>query len=164
MLVNPECYQICHHQSILTPLCLQLAKDLLHPSADEERRKCKLKRLVQHPNSYFMDVKCPGQHFAMELLICLNILLTQFWFNFAMFLQQFSVNSMLLDLRLCGCKITPYFTCPGWPDGQQQRRQAIHDVLEYQLFIVLLHIICLLISLIPMQEQIMYYVIFPFNS
>ena len=23
-------------------------------------RKHKLKRLVQHPNSYFMDVKCPG--------------------------------------------------------------------------------------------------------
>ena len=38
----------------------QLAKDLLHPSAEEERRKCKLKRLVQSPNSYFMDVKCPG--------------------------------------------------------------------------------------------------------
>ena len=41
-------------------LVLQLAKDLLHPSVDEERRKCKLKRLVQSPNSYFMDVKCPG--------------------------------------------------------------------------------------------------------
>ena len=38
----------------------QLAKDLLHPSVDEEKNKCKLKRLVQHPNSYFMDVKCPG--------------------------------------------------------------------------------------------------------
>ena len=38
----------------------QLSKDLLHPSADEERRKHKLKRLVQSPNSYFMDVKCPG--------------------------------------------------------------------------------------------------------
>ncbi|RWS30166.1 histidine decarboxylase-like protein [Leptotrombidium deliense] len=39
---------------------MPLAKDLLHPSPEEERRKCKLKRLVQHPNSYFMDVKCPG--------------------------------------------------------------------------------------------------------
>ena len=39
----------------------QLAKDLLHPSAEEEKRKCKLKRLVQSPNSYFMDVKCPGK-------------------------------------------------------------------------------------------------------
>ena len=38
----------------------QLARDLLHPSPEEERRKHKLKRLVQSPNSYFMDVKCPG--------------------------------------------------------------------------------------------------------
>lgn len=38
----------------------QLAKDLLHPRPEEEKRKHKLKRLVQHPNSYFMDVKCPG--------------------------------------------------------------------------------------------------------
>ena len=41
-------------------LSLQLAKDLLHPRPEEEKRKHKLKRLVQHPNSYFMDVKCPG--------------------------------------------------------------------------------------------------------
>lgn len=33
---------------------------MLHPTAIEERRKHKLKRLVQHPNSFFMDVKCPG--------------------------------------------------------------------------------------------------------
>ena len=39
---------------------MPLAKDLLHPLPADERRKCKLKRLVQHPNSYFMDVKCPG--------------------------------------------------------------------------------------------------------
>lgn len=39
---------------------LQLAKDLLHPSTDHERRQHKKKRLVQSPNSYFMDVKCPG--------------------------------------------------------------------------------------------------------
>mmetsp|Transcript_18234 Transcript_18234/g.43930 ORF Transcript_18234/g.43930 Transcript_18234/m.43930 type:complete len:83 (-) Transcript_18234:119-367(-) len=34
--------------------------DLLHPSPVEEAQKHKLKRLVQSPNSYFMDVKCPG--------------------------------------------------------------------------------------------------------
>ncbi|TTB12808.1 40S ribosomal protein S27-like [Bagarius yarrelli] len=39
---------------------IMLAKDLLHPSAEEERRRHKKKRLVQSPNSYFMDVKCPG--------------------------------------------------------------------------------------------------------
>ncbi|CAF0715850.1 unnamed protein product [Adineta steineri] len=39
---------------------MPLATDLLHPSIDKERRKHKKKRLVQSPNSYFMDVKCPG--------------------------------------------------------------------------------------------------------
>ncbi|KAG7225500.1 hypothetical protein INR49_027495 [Caranx melampygus] len=39
---------------------MQLAKDLLHPSPEEEKRRHKKKRLVQSPNSYFMDVKCPG--------------------------------------------------------------------------------------------------------
>ena len=34
--------------------------DLLHPSPEEEKRKHKLKRLVQSPNSFFMDVKCQG--------------------------------------------------------------------------------------------------------
>ena len=34
--------------------------DLLHPPAALEARKHKLKRLVQSPNSYFMDVKCQG--------------------------------------------------------------------------------------------------------
>ncbi|KAJ1674888.1 40S ribosomal protein S27, partial [Spiromyces aspiralis] len=37
-----------------------LAVDLLNPSAEYEKRQHKLKRLVQSPNSYFMDVKCPG--------------------------------------------------------------------------------------------------------
>lgn len=39
----------------------QLAKDLMHPSFAEERRRHKKKRLVQSPNSYFMDVKCIGK-------------------------------------------------------------------------------------------------------
>ena len=34
--------------------------DLLHPPADLEKSKHKLKRLVQSPNSFFMDVKCQG--------------------------------------------------------------------------------------------------------
>eukprot|EP00296_Roombia_truncata_P010117 JP448828.1.p1 GENE.JP448828.1~~JP448828.1.p1 ORF type:complete len:93 (+),score=23.70 JP448828.1:28-279(+) len=34
--------------------------DLLHPDLASEKRKHKLKRLVQSPNSFFMDVKCPG--------------------------------------------------------------------------------------------------------
>ena len=39
---------------------LKMAKDLLHPSSSEEKKKHKLKRLIQSPNSFFMDVKCPG--------------------------------------------------------------------------------------------------------
>lgn len=34
--------------------------DLLHPPTDVEKQKHKLKRLVQSPNSFFMDVKCQG--------------------------------------------------------------------------------------------------------
>lgn len=34
--------------------------DLLHPLPSVEASKHKLKRLVQTPNSFFMDVKCPG--------------------------------------------------------------------------------------------------------
>ncbi|ELK36855.1 40S ribosomal protein S27 [Myotis davidii] len=36
-----------------------LAKDLLRPPP-EEKRKHKRKNLVQSPDSYLMDVKCPG--------------------------------------------------------------------------------------------------------
>ncbi|XP_068743723.1 small ribosomal subunit protein eS27-like [Montipora capricornis] len=39
---------------------MPLFKDLLNPSVEEEKQKHKKKRLVQSPNSYFMDVKCPG--------------------------------------------------------------------------------------------------------
>jgi small subunit ribosomal protein S27e len=34
--------------------------DLLNPSPEQEIRTHKLKRLVQSPNSFFMDIKCPG--------------------------------------------------------------------------------------------------------
>ena len=34
--------------------------DLLNPCFELEKEKHKLKRLVQAPNSYFMDVKCPN--------------------------------------------------------------------------------------------------------
>ncbi|KAI8143558.1 40S ribosomal protein S27 [Fennellomyces sp. T-0311] len=43
---------------------MTLAVDLLNPSVEHEKRCHKKKRLVASPNSYFMDVKCPG---------CLNI-------------------------------------------------------------------------------------------
>jgi small subunit ribosomal protein S27e len=37
-----------------------MPRDLLHPSQASEKQKHKLKRLIQSPNSFFMDVKCPG--------------------------------------------------------------------------------------------------------
>ncbi|EXB94378.1 40S ribosomal protein S27-2 [Morus notabilis] len=39
---------------------LQNDIDLLNPPAELEKKKHKLKRLVQSPNSFFMDVKCQG--------------------------------------------------------------------------------------------------------
>ncbi|XP_032751002.1 40S ribosomal protein S27-like [Rattus rattus] len=39
---------------------MPLARDLLLPSLEEEKKKHKKKRLIQSPNSYFMGVKCPG--------------------------------------------------------------------------------------------------------
>ncbi|KAJ3247305.1 40S ribosomal protein S27 [Chytriomyces hyalinus] len=39
---------------------MTLAIDLLNPLESSEKRSHKLKRLVQSPNSFFMDVKCPG--------------------------------------------------------------------------------------------------------
>ena len=43
--------------------------DLLNPDMKDEATKHKLKRLVQSPNSFFMDVKCPGcfQMYALTL-------------------------------------------------------------------------------------------------
>jgi hypothetical protein len=41
--------------------------DLLHPLPSVEASKHKLKRLVQTPNSFFMDVKCPG---CFNMCVC----------------------------------------------------------------------------------------------
>ncbi|CAD6250985.1 unnamed protein product [Miscanthus lutarioriparius] len=41
-------------------MVLQNDIDLLNPPADLEKLKHKKKRLVQSPNSFFMDVKCQG--------------------------------------------------------------------------------------------------------
>lgn len=38
----------------------RMEADLLHPSIEDEKRMHKLKRLIPSPNSYFMDIKCPG--------------------------------------------------------------------------------------------------------
>ncbi|KAG8064268.1 hypothetical protein GUJ93_ZPchr0004g40462 [Zizania palustris] len=41
-------------------MVLQNDIDLLNPPAELEKIKHKKKRLVQSPNSFFMDVKCQG--------------------------------------------------------------------------------------------------------
>ncbi|XP_060229850.1 small ribosomal subunit protein eS27-like [Meriones unguiculatus] len=51
---------LCKDSDDLLMRTWPLAKDLLHPFPKEEKRKHKKKCLVQSPNSYFMDVKCPG--------------------------------------------------------------------------------------------------------
>merc|ERR1711862_70462 len=56
--------QVHSVHSILEPLpphySAAMDIDLLHPDAKEEKGKHKLKRMIQSPNSFFMDVKCPG--------------------------------------------------------------------------------------------------------
>ncbi|XP_032354286.1 40S ribosomal protein S27-like [Camelus ferus] len=39
---------------------MPLARDLLHPSLEEEKKKHKKKQLFQSPNSFFKNVECPG--------------------------------------------------------------------------------------------------------
>ncbi len=46
--------------------------DLLHPPAELEKQKCKYKRLVQSPNSFFMDVKCQG---CFQMCVIARVLL-----------------------------------------------------------------------------------------
>merc|ERR1711931_138204 len=54
---------------------MPLFRDLSHPSAEDEKTMHKFARLVPSPNSYFMDVKCPGRYksrrcSAMHKLLC----------------------------------------------------------------------------------------------
>ena len=51
-------------------MVLAVDLDLLNPPADYEKQKHKLKRLVQSPNSFFMDVKCQVR--LTELRCCLG--------------------------------------------------------------------------------------------
>merc|ERR1712124_99731 len=39
---------------------MALSQNLLQPTLADQKRKHKKKRLVQAPNSFFMDVKCQG--------------------------------------------------------------------------------------------------------
>uniref|UniRef100_A0A4W6FCX0 Ribosomal protein S27 n=1 Tax=Lates calcarifer TaxID=8187 RepID=A0A4W6FCX0_LATCA len=76
---------------------MPLAKDLLHPSPEEEKRRHKKKRLVQSPNSYFMDVKCPGNFFLYTQM--LRLILKFSHSRAGVYLPQFeSVNWCLVCL------------------------------------------------------------------
>ncbi|KAF3773545.1 40S ribosomal protein S27-1 [Nymphaea thermarum] len=55
---------------VFAPPVLSNDIDLLHPPAELEKRKHKLKRLVQSPNSFFMDVKCQGCFNMMFISSC----------------------------------------------------------------------------------------------
>ncbi|KAM3873304.1 40S ribosomal protein S27.2 [Diretmus argenteus] len=58
--MDPVSFHNVYFLFLLVSQQFPLAKDLLHPTPEEEKRCHKKKRLVQSPNSYFMDVKCPG--------------------------------------------------------------------------------------------------------
>ena len=58
--LGPGCSGCPSDRKLIRLMSLQIEDDLLHPSPANEKRKHKLKRLVQSPNSFFMDVKCPG--------------------------------------------------------------------------------------------------------
>lgn len=50
----------------------QLAVDLLQPKISSEKRRHKLKRLVQHPNSFFMDVKALVHYYHRMSFVSLS--------------------------------------------------------------------------------------------
>merc|ERR1712001_415028 len=61
--VSSRTYRSSNKNSIQKKSCqsnMPLAIDLLHPSMTAEKARHKKKRLVQSPNSFFMDVKCQG--------------------------------------------------------------------------------------------------------
>ncbi|KAG0024366.1 40S ribosomal protein S27 [Podila clonocystis] len=41
---------------------MTLAEDILNPSAAKQAQSHKLNRIVQSPDSFYMDVKCAGCH------------------------------------------------------------------------------------------------------
>ena len=56
--------------------------DLLHPDPNEEKQKHKLKKLVQKPNSFFLDIKCKAcgglTHTFLVLKVSLNVNVEKF--------------------------------------------------------------------------------------
>merc|ERR1712133_359339 len=81
---------------------MPLAKDLLHPSIEEEKGKCKLKRLVQSPNSYFMDVKCPGCYKITTVFSLVPTDRRESQIDGRMFVQkEGSLNGLTMKMESC---------------------------------------------------------------
>ncbi|CAL1140185.1 unnamed protein product [Cladocopium goreaui] len=86
--------------------------DLLNPDAKEEKCKHKLKRMIQSPNSFFMDVKCPGclqittvfSH-AQTVVLCgnCNVMLCQPTGGLARLTESF----VMADLDLVDSRSSP---------------------------------------------------------
>lgn len=63
-------------QPVLILTSQALAVDLLNPPASVHARTHKLKKIVPEPNSFFMDVKCPGCFqitYVLLLLHCFTV-------------------------------------------------------------------------------------------
>jgi small subunit ribosomal protein S27e len=61
LLLTQKSTSLTHRYLVrLTEPNSAMPRDLLHPDPEEELLKHKLKRLVQAPNSFFMDIKCPN--------------------------------------------------------------------------------------------------------
>lgn len=84
-----------------------MPKDLLFPSQTEERQMHKLKRLIQSPNSFFMDVKCPGcfhittvfsnaQVCVFIVYLKLFVIFVRLWFS--ALVAPWSCASLLVDV------------------------------------------------------------------
>merc|ERR1712173_155327 len=93
-------------------ITMPLAVDLLHPSLACEKAKHKKKRLVQAPNSFFMDVKCPDcrrlprmqQHHEPTYWWQSSI---DFWLQLPKEAKQVSINLKHAENNL---KIKQFFT------------------------------------------------------
>lgn len=100
-LRHPARRQRSHH--INQPL----AVDLLNPSAEAESKKHKLKRLVQSPNSYFMDVKCPGMwKFASACRRC------SYFVEFLQDASAFPPYSLMHRPSSCAARALAYCVSP----------------------------------------------------
>lgn len=112
-----KCKFFSYRVLMFSPFLKQLAVDLLNPSVESEKRSHKLKRLVQSPNSYFMDVKCPGKF--LNIYICIdwlgncfiNPLMLHRLFEHQHRFQSRSNRCPLFFLRYCFVP-THWWSCP----------------------------------------------------